>query len=91
MRVVDEIPHPVYKITVFKSGMRHLLKVETSDFEQTIKFKDGEANSVAEIRSMVDGGFLQSVKPVFGLMAKQKRSMLAKKKANDAEDWEEII
>ncbi len=69
MRLLGQIPHPDYLISVFKSNNKIILKFEIGPFEQTYKFLETElihdANSVSKL---IDEGILQSVKNIFDQM-----------------------
>ncbi len=62
MRVVTEIPHPEYKLTVFAWNNKYLLKVETPFYEQTYKVGETDLTGDDDIKAIVaDEEFMQSV------------------------------
>lgn len=42
MRIVDEIPHPQYKITVFNHNNRFTLQIEGDQLTQMYKFRESD-------------------------------------------------
>lgn len=42
MRIVDEIPHPQYKITVFSHNNRFSVQIESDLLTQLYKFRENE-------------------------------------------------
>ena len=51
MRIIGNIEHPFYKISVFKSGEKTIIQIEDGQFEQLYKFNDGEA--VSDLTSLL--------------------------------------
>ena len=49
MQVVHYIPHPRYKITVFRSGNRYVVKFDDADHDLAFKFREGEVNNLQDI------------------------------------------
>jgi hypothetical protein len=93
MRIIGNIEHPVYKITVFKMDNRLSLKVESGLYEQTYKFRDGEGvEAIAEARALVDAVFLERVEAVFARMRAAREEALARGGKLDKDGaFEEII
>ena len=60
MRIVDEIPHHTFKITVFNWNGKYLIKIELSDFEQTYKINEQDVSGIDDIRRMLNEPFLES-------------------------------
>lgn len=58
MRVVGEIPHEKFKITVFSGNNKYHLKIEIDAFEQVYKIPSSAVNSWEEIKPMVTHDFL---------------------------------
>ncbi len=88
MRIVAEIPHPRYKITIFKSGYRHLLKFEKGDLEQVYRYQDGEGD-LKQIKAMLDIPFLSAVDKIFEQMQSTRKAHLASDSGHP--EWDEII
>jgi len=79
MRVVTEIPHPQYKLTVFAWNNKYLLKVETPMYEQTYKIGETDLTGDDDIKSIVaDEEFMQSVMLRFNEMNESWKKALEK-------------
>lgn len=89
MRIVAEIPHPVYKLTIFKSGHKHILKVDAGDLDQSFKFLDGEIDGVEGIRAILTDPFFEKVSAIFADMKAIKQSVTGSEEQFGY--WEEII
>ena len=89
MRIVGEIEHEEYKITIFKMNTRFSLKVENTKFEQTYKLRQIE--KVQEVRQLVDRAFLENVTAVFAAMQENITSAMTKKMKPEEEEFDEII
>ncbi|HEY9489580.1 MAG TPA: hypothetical protein VIQ51_14655 [Chryseosolibacter sp.] len=59
MRVVREIPHPDYKITIFSWNNRYLIKFEQGPLEQTFKIPEMDLSSEDDLIILLDAEFLQ--------------------------------
>ena len=70
MQIVDYIAHPRYKITVFKSGSRFIVKFDDADHDLAVKFREGEVSGFADIKGQLDAPFLEHIDQVFGQMAR---------------------
>lgn len=90
MRIVAEFPHERYKITLFKSGHRFILKFDAGDHDVSFKFRDGEVRDAEEIRTFLSKAFFAEVDRHFLAMQKTKSTYLAANGQND-DVWEEII
>lgn len=92
MRVIGDIPHPTYKISVFYFNNRHTIKVEDGLLEQSYAFRDGsEVSSLDDAIAYVDAQFLQETNKVFSAMrtAIQKKSQDRRK--DDDIEFDEIF
>jgi hypothetical protein len=58
MRVVKEIPHPRFKITVFSWNNKYIIKIEDAHLEQTFKIDQQEVSGMDEIEAMLTEEFL---------------------------------
>lgn len=72
MRVIAELPHPAFKITLFQMGQKYIVKFEQGQLEQTYKISEldltgGGANEVFKI---LDETFFASVAERFTSMRK---------------------
>lgn len=78
MHIVGEIPHPKFKITIFKMNHRLALKIEDDGLEQWYKFRDGVFdNGVAGLKDSVDTNFINNAIDIFTKMHKNKIEMLS--------------
>lgn len=74
MQIVQYIPHPRYKITVFKSGPRYIVKFDDADHDFSIKYREGEVDGLADLISKVNEELLKEIDHVFGRLAKYRAS-----------------
>lgn len=62
MRVIAELPHPNFKITIFSMNAKFIIKFEQGTFEQTYKLAEidvvGGVNGIFEI---IDDEFIETV------------------------------
>ena len=69
MRVLAELPHPKFKITIFSMNSKFIIKFEQGTLEQTYKLSEvdvsGGVNGVFEI---IDDQFTESVSNIFASM-----------------------
>jgi hypothetical protein len=68
MRVIGEIPHPQFKITLFSWNGKYLIKLEAGMYEQTYKIREDDLSSEAEIHGILNEGFLARALEAFRLM-----------------------
>lgn len=62
MRIIGTIDHPSLKITVFKMDNRLTLKFETSEFEQSYKFRlTNQLHNFEDVQRLVDSAFIEGV------------------------------
>jgi hypothetical protein len=92
MRIIGNIEHPVFKITVFKHDNRVSVKLESGLYEQTYKFRDGEGIDKAEdVEKLLDAPFLESVEGMLSMMHSARIHALNRQHAQSEESFEEII
>lgn len=58
MRIVKEIPHPRFKITVFSWNSKYIVKIEDAHLEQVYKIPESEILSLDELEGMLSTPFL---------------------------------
>ena len=58
MRLVREVSHPDFKITIFSWNNRYLIKLEQGPFEQTFKIPELDVSGEEELIGMIDAEFL---------------------------------
>jgi hypothetical protein len=79
MRVVIEIPHPDFKITVYDWNGKYLVKLETAMYEQTYKIRDSDVAGDEDIKHLVaDEEFMKSVRERFKEMSRSLGEALQK-------------
>jgi hypothetical protein len=66
MRVIGEIPHTKYKITLFHWNNKYILKFEIGLCEQTYKFSEMDISGVDEVKAAVNNeAFMKKVEEIF--------------------------
>jgi len=70
MRIIAELPHPDFKITLFNMNQKYIVKFEQGPLEQSYKLSEldltgGGAN---EIFQMLDDEFMATVAARFSVM-----------------------
>lgn len=68
MRVVREMLHPHFKITIFHWNNRYLIKLESGMLEQTFKVSEFDISSEAEVEQLLDDEFLKLAEERFTQM-----------------------
>lgn len=90
MRIIGEIAHSKYKITVFKMNERTSVKIEDKLFEQIYKFRDGAGiNNTTDVEKLLTDDFITNVDEVFSQMG--ANYMTALESGEDADLAFEII
>ncbi|HKK75074.1 MAG TPA: hypothetical protein VJ953_08390 [Saprospiraceae bacterium] len=92
MRIVGEIKHPVYKITLFKMDTRYSVKFEDRDLEQTYKFREGAiVQSLKDVYALMDKAFMDLVDQAFEQMRNASVQALAQAQERHLDEFDEII
>ena len=60
MRVIEEIPHPKFKIQIFSYNAKYILKIELGQFEQTFKIGETDVMGLDDIKAMITKEFLST-------------------------------
>ncbi len=68
MRVLDTIPHPHCKITIFYMNEKYVLKFEIGQYEQTYKFDVEDVGSIEALKQKVTSDFVDEVIAIFYTM-----------------------
>ena len=76
MRVIGEIPHNQYKITLYNWNNRFIIKIEDGYLEQTFKIDQFELPGEAVLYKMVDEDFLRQAASRFEDMHRSLGSAL---------------
>ncbi len=69
MRIVKEIPHPRFKITLFSWNGKYIVKIEDAHLEQIFKIPEGEIQALDELQAMLSTPFLLRCLKRFGEMS----------------------
>ena len=69
MRIVKDIPHPRFKITVFSWNGKYIIKIEDAHLEQVYKIDETQISSLAELDTIVSTPFLLKVLKRFAEMS----------------------
>ena len=74
MRIIGEIPHTNYKITVFHMNNKYSIQFEDGENTQLYKVPDlPYLKNFNDIQQMVDGAFLNQIDKIFMDMARAKK------------------
>ncbi len=91
MRVVGDIAHQYCKITIFQTTSRFSVKFEQGVFEQTYKFRIGDAiNTVNDVKKIVTETFIQQVIDQFHVMGSIKEKAFSQFMTNALDEFDEI-
>lgn len=69
MRIVKDIPHPRFKITVFSWNSKYIVKIEDAHLEQVYKIDEDQISSLAEFDTILSTPFLLKVLKRFAEMS----------------------
>lgn len=69
MRIVKDIPHPRFKITVFSWNSKYIIKIEDAHLEQVYKIDEAQISSLAEFEDILSTPFLLKVLKRFSEMS----------------------
>ena len=67
MRILADIPHKLYKITLFEWNDRYIVKIESGPYEQIYKLDSFEFDD-SEVPQLLDTTFMEGVTRRFGEM-----------------------
>lgn len=70
MRVVKEVPHPRFKITIFSWNNKYIVKIEDAHLEQSFKIDSTEVAGLEEVEAMLTDDFLLAALKRFVEMGK---------------------
>ncbi|MEJ2004737.1 MAG: hypothetical protein P8X57_07190 [Cyclobacteriaceae bacterium] len=60
MRIIGDIPHDMYKITLFDWNGKYIIKIESGPYEQSYKIDQMDIDQ-ADIPSLLDTVFMEGV------------------------------
>ncbi len=71
MRVVAELPHPDFKITIFSMNQKFIIKAEKGILEQSYKIPDMDfTDGINSVFELLDEDFLKTIAARFNDMGK---------------------
>ncbi|HLG02436.1 MAG TPA: hypothetical protein VI731_02505 [Bacteroidia bacterium] len=68
MRIVGQIPHPNFTISIFHMNDKFIIKLEAGPMEQSFKFPQDSVKGVEAVKKIVDAEFLQKAQTRFNEM-----------------------
>ncbi len=75
MRIVGEIPHSTYKITVFQMNNKFTIQFEDGQQSQLYKVPDvAYLKNFNQVKELVDGAFLNEIDKIFMFMSTAKKT-----------------
>ncbi len=60
MRVVEDIPHPKFKIQILNYNSKYIIKIELGQFEQIYKISETDVMGLDDVKAMITQPFLSS-------------------------------
>lgn len=76
MRIVSEIKHPVFKISLFSTEKEFILQFEAGPMIQTYKYSKDIYASPSEVEQAIDERFLDRVHDLFNEMFLNRKAMI---------------
>ena len=74
MRIIAELPHPDFKISILSMNQKFIVKIEQGTLEQTYKIPDMDlTEGVNSVFELLDEAFLKTVSARFVEMGKDFR------------------
>jgi hypothetical protein len=71
MRVIAELPHPDFKITIFSMNQKFIIKAEKGILEQSYKVPDMDlTDGINSVFELLDEEFLKTINARFASMGK---------------------
>jgi hypothetical protein len=65
MRVLDTIPHPQLRISIFGLNQKYQVKFEAGPYEQTYKVEAEDVKGIAGLKTMINDEMLEKVAGIF--------------------------
>jgi len=90
MRIVSEWSYKHVKITVFHYNEKFSLKAEDNLMEQIYKFRDGQINSLDDIKTKIKPAFYDKIIEIFEEM-KSNRNTIFEVEMNNEDEFDVII
>jgi hypothetical protein len=60
MRVIADIPHHTFKISIFSYNAKFIVKIEWGSFEQSFKISEMDVSGLEEVEKMITESFLEN-------------------------------
>lgn len=74
MRIIAELPHPDFKISILNMNHKFIIKIEQGSLEQTFKIAEADVvDGVNGVFELMDEQFLKTVADRFTTMRKDFR------------------
>jgi hypothetical protein len=71
MRIIAELPHPEFKISIFNMNQKYIVKIEQGTLEQSYKIDEMDlTDGVNSIFELLDEEFLKTISARFAEMRK---------------------
>jgi hypothetical protein len=83
MRLIEEIPHEKYKISIFNYNQKYVVKIELGQFEQIFKIGELDVVSFEDIKSMLTPTLLSNCLHRFIAMRTDWEEAFTKKNSNN--------
>lgn len=77
MRIVGEIPHPLYKITLFQWNGKYIIKFESGPCEQSYKISEFDVDE-NDLYELLDDEFMKKISSRFHHMHEDLQTLLDK-------------
>jgi hypothetical protein len=69
MRIIAELPHPEFKISILNMNRKFIVKIEQGSYEQTYKIAEADLlDGVNSVFELLDEEFLKTVATRFTVM-----------------------
>jgi len=68
MRIIETIPHPQLRISIFNMNDKYLVKIEAGPYEQVYKVDQMEIDGLNALKALINDEFLEGVATVFRTM-----------------------
>jgi hypothetical protein len=68
MRIIESIPHPQLRISIFSMNDKYLVKIEAGPYEQVYKVDQLEIEGLDELKARINDNFLDEVATLFRSM-----------------------
>lgn len=84
MRIVENIPHGAYKITLFSTERDFIVKLEAGPMEQSYKLDKDLFESPAMVKEYLSADFLDKAHDLFNEMYLNRQQMVDNLKSKNA-------